>query len=110
MSTGHASVSLAASSGSAAACSSIWTAMKMPSSLIRLSRPLSRGRLLRELGFDHLGDVLDALGDRDPRLGQAGDLLRGGVLLAFDDRAGVAEGHPRHLVHEAPRHEGDDRQ
>src|SRR5207248_8211362 len=104
MSTGQASVSLAASSESAAAWSSTSTAMKMPSSLMRRSRPLSRGRPLRELGFDHLGDVLDTLGDRDPRLGQAGDLLGGGVLLAFDDRAGMAEGHPRHLIHEAPRH------
>src|SRR5436190_21439865 len=103
MSTGHASVRLAASSGSAAAWSSTSTAMKMPSSLIRLSRPLSRRRPLRELGFDHLGDVLDTLGDSDPRLVQAGDLLRGGVLLAFDDRAGMAEGHPRQLIHEAPR-------
>ena len=32
------------------------------------------------------------------------------VLLALDDRAGVAEGHARHLVHEPAGHEGDDRE
>ena len=35
---------------------------------------------------------------------------RGGVLLALDDRAGVAEAHAGHLVHEASGHERDDRQ
>src|SRR5436190_1002381 len=101
MSTGHASLSRAARSPSAAAPSSTSTAMNVPSLLMRLARPRSRGRPLGELGFDHLGDVLDALGDRDPGAREARDLLRGGVLLAFDDRAGVAEGHAGHLVHEA---------
>ena len=42
---------------------------------------------------------------REPR-----DLLGRRVGLALDDRAGVAEAHARHLVHEAAGHEGDDRQ
>src|SRR5437762_14286669 len=106
MSTGQASVSLAASSPSAAASSSTSTAMKIPSLLMRLPRLRSRGRPLGEPGPDHLGDVLDTLGDRDPRAREAGALLRCGVLSPFDDRAGVAEGPPGHLTHEATRHKG----
>src|SRR5581483_6735487 len=55
-------------------------------------------------------DRLDALGDRDARGLHALDLVGRRVGLALDDRAGVAEAHARHLVHEPPGHEGDDRQ
>ena len=75
---------------SAAAASSTSTAMKMPSFLMP-------GAPLGDLGPDDLGDVLDPLGDGDAGLRQARDLLGGRVLLAFDDRAGVAEAHARHL-------------
>src|SRR2546426_11842709 len=108
MSTGHASASLAASSESAAAWSSTSTATKMPSLLTGLPRTRSCWRPLGELGPDHLGDVLDALGHRDPGAGEAGDLLRGGVLLAFDDRAWLARGHAGPLGQEATRREGHD--
>src|SRR4051794_35477872 len=50
-------------------------------------------------GLHDVGYLRDLLGDRDPRVGEPGDLLGRGVLLALDDRAGVAEAHPRHLVH-----------
>src|SRR4051795_11580735 len=99
MSTGQTSVSFAARAWSDATSGETSTSMK------RLDM-----RTLRDPGPHHAWDVLDPLGDLDPGRGQARDLLRRGVLLALDDRAGVAEGHARHLVHEAARHEGHDRQ
>src|SRR4051812_22523122 len=98
MSTGQTSASVAASAVSAAASGVTSTSMKR----------LDMGAI-RDLGPDHLGDVLDALGDIDARGVQPGDLLARGVLLALDDRAGVPEGHAWHLVHDPARHERDDR-
>ena len=112
MSTGQASVELWASSPSAAAESSTSTAMKIPS--LPLRAPLGSGSAptppRSEILAPTIGDVLDSLGHLDAGRRQAGDLLAGRVGLAFDDRAGVAEAHPGHLVHEPARHEGDDRQ
>src|SRR3954453_19688444 len=98
MSTGQTSASVAASATSAATSGATSTSMKR----------LDMGPL-GDLGPDHLGDVLDALGDIDARGAQPGDLLGRGVLPALDDRAGVPEGHARHLVHDPARHERDDR-
>src|SRR3954453_21775863 len=126
MSTGQTSASLVATAVSWATASSTSTAMKMASALMPLRSP-PRGiqggwvRFLRtgiglgplhprQLGLHDLRDLRDLLCDGDPRLGQARDLLARRVLLALDDRAGVAEAHARHLVHEPPGHEGDDRQ
>src|ERR1039457_1811098 len=95
MSTGQASFNLTASSRSPATWSSTSTAMNVPSALMRGSCRSMPGICrscrapLRDLGADQPGDVLDPLGHGDARLGEARDLLRGGVLLAFDDRAGV---------------------
>src|ERR671936_2418057 len=102
MSTGQTSANRAASSRSAAASAETSTAMKR----LLYMRAAPRGDRL----LDEVGDVLNALGDRDPGRLQARDLLARRVLPALDDRAGVAERHARHLVHEAPRHERDDRQ
>src|SRR3954447_24497596 len=63
-----------------------------------------------DLLLDEVGDLRDLLGHGDPRVVESLDLLRGRVGLALDDRAGVAEAHARHLVHEAAGHEGHDRQ
>src|SRR5438552_14091693 len=102
MSTGQTSASLAASSASPVTASS--TSMPMKIASLRIG-----GAPLRELGPHDLRDLRDLLRDGDARLCQARDLLRGGVLLALDDRAGVPEAHAGHLVHEAPGHERDDR-
>src|SRR3954464_10410762 len=99
MSTGQTSVSFAASAWSDATSGETSTSMK------RLDM-----RTLGDPGPHHPGDVLDPLGDLDPGGGQARNLLGRGVLLALDDRAGVAKGHARHLVHEAACHERDDGQ
>src|SRR5262249_46552879 len=99
MFTGQTSTSFFASAGSAATFGSTSTSMNMPA----MSVPSQS--LLHERG-----DVLDALGDGDPGRLHALDLVRGRVGLALDDRAGVAEAHARHGVHEAAGHEGDDRQ
>src|SRR3990170_766738 len=80
MLTGHTSTSFFASSRSAVASGSISTRMNMEG----ISAP--------------------------PGGTQPADLLGGGVLLALDDGAGVAETHAGHGVHEAPGHEGDDGQ
>src|SRR5215831_5914301 len=97
MLTGHTSASFFATAGSRAAASSTRTSMKVPAMLLAL----------REAPADQLGDVLDALRHRDARALHALDLGCRGVLAALDDRAGVAEAHALHLVHEAARHEGD---
>src|SRR5215207_9671873 len=103
MSTGQTSSSLAASAASPATASS--TSMPMKIASLRIGRaPLG------ELRLHDLGDLRDLLCDGDAGLREAGDLLSRRVLLALDDRAGVAEAHARHLVHEAPGHERDDRQ
>src|ERR671933_756584 len=99
MSTGQTSVSLAAIAGSPAASSATSMPMKMPSE--RMGSDLLRGDVdaaLGELGLHDLRDLGDLLGDRDPGLRQARDLLARRVLLALDDRAGMAEAHARHLV------------
>src|SRR3954451_3754562 len=102
MSTGQTSSSFAASSPSPATASS--TSMPMKIASLRIG-----GAPLGELRLHDLRDLGDLLRDRDAGLGEPGDLLRGRVLLALDDRAGMAEAHAGHLAHEAPRHEGDDR-
>src|ERR671933_1673364 len=101
MSTGQTSASCAATAGSCAAPGATSTAMKR----LDTGAPALGDGLL-----DEVGDVLDALRDRYAGLGQTRDLLGRGVLAPLDDRPGVAERHPRHLVHEAARHERDDRQ
>src|ERR671936_3192250 len=101
MSTGQTSVSLAASCASPVTASSTSMPMKMASLRI------GGGSQLRP---HDLRDLRDLLGHRDAGFGEAGDLLGGRVLLALDDRAGMAETHARHLVHEPPGHERDDRQ
>src|SRR3954451_7750365 len=103
MSTGQTSSSFAASSASPATPSS--TSMPMKIASLRIG-----GAPLGELRLHDLRDLGDLLRDGDARLSQPGDLLRGLVLLALDDRAGMAEAHAGHLVHEAARHEGHDRQ
>src|SRR5512132_1543915 len=107
MSTGQTSASLAATAASWAASSSTSTAMKIASALTRWSPPrgiqprvLRQGIGLRplylgELRLHQARDVLDALGHDDAGGGQARDLLARRVLLALDDRAGVAEAHAR---------------
>src|SRR4051794_11134582 len=123
MSTGQTSASLVATAVSWATASSTSTPMKVASALTPLRSPprgiqpraLRTGIGLRplyprQLGLHDLRDLADLPRDGDPRLGQARDLLARRVLLALDDRAGVAEAHARHLVHEPPGHEGDDRQ
>src|SRR3954467_9259312 len=97
MSTGQTSVSLAAMTASAATPGAISTSMK-------------RLDMLGDPRADHARDVLDPLGDLDTCRGEAGDLLGRRVLLTLHDRAGVAERHAGHLVHEAPGHEGKDRE
>src|SRR5207244_2242467 len=99
--TGQTSSSLAASSSSPATASSTSMPMKMASLRI------GGGSQLRP---HDVRDLRDLLGDGDAGLGEAGDLLGRRVLLALDDRAGVAEAHARHLVHEPAGHERDDRQ
>src|SRR5574338_784293 len=99
MSTGHASTSFFTSARSFATAGSTFTSMKRPATL----RP-------PELLADQDRDLLDALRHRDPGRLHPRDLLRGRVFLALDDRARVAEAHDLHLVHEAARHEGDDRE
>src|SRR5215211_8891956 len=101
MSTGQTSVSLAASCASPVTASS--TSMPMKIASLRIGRR-------SQLRLHDLRDLGDLLRDGYAGLCEAGDLLRGGVLLALDDRSGVAEAHAGHLVHEAARHEGDDRQ
>src|SRR5882724_5707351 len=101
--TGQTSSSFAASCASPATASS--TSMPMKIASLRIG-----GAPLGELGPHDLRDLGDLLSHGDAGLREAGDLLGGGVLLALDDRAGVAEAHAGHLVHEAPRHERDDRQ
>src|SRR5436189_3878210 len=101
MSTGQTSSSFAASCASPATASSTSMPMKMAS--LRIGGG-------PQLALHDLRDLRDLLGDRDAGLGEAGDLLGGRVLLALHDRAGVAEAHARHLVHEAAGHERDDRQ
>src|SRR4051794_27374603 len=101
MSTGQTSASLAASCASPATVSSTSIPMKMASLRI------GGGSQLR---LHDLRDLRDLLGDRDPCLGQSLDLLGSGVLLALDNRPGVAEAHAGHLVHEAAGHERHDRQ
>src|SRR5439155_12754718 len=96
MSTGQTSSSFAASCGSPATASSTSMPMKMAS--LRIG-----GR--SELAPHDLRDLRDLLGDGDACLGEAGDLLGRRVLFALDDRAGVAEAHPRHLVHEPAGHD-----
>ena len=72
----------------------------------------ARSRRHPQLLLHRVGDLVDPLDHGDPGGLEAGDLLRRGVLVALDDRAGVAEAHPLHLlvVHELAGHEGDDRQ
>src|SRR5690349_4499738 len=101
MSTGQTSSSFAASSASPVTASS--TSMPMKTASLRIG-----GR--SQFRLHDLRDLRDLLGDGDARLRQPLDLLGGGVLLALHDRAGVAEAHARHLVHEPPGHERDDRQ
>src|SRR5947208_12422230 len=101
MSTGQTSASLAASCPSPATASS--TSMPMKIASLRIGGG-------SQLAPHDLRDLRDLLGNGDPGLRQARDLLGGSVLLALHDRAGVAEAHARHLVHEAPGHERDDRQ
>src|SRR3954454_22568022 len=105
MSTGQTSSSFAAISASLATESSTSTSMKTALSSFS-ANPCP------QLLLHRLGDLVDPLDDRDPRFLEAGDLLGRGVLGALDDRAGVAEAHPLHLlvVHELAGHEGDDRQ
>src|SRR6266540_2614625 len=104
MSTGQTSASLVATAVSWATASSTSTPMKMASALTPGSPPrgvqpraLRMGSGLRplcsvlQLGLHDLGDLRDLLGDGDPGLGQARDLLARRVLPALDDRAGVAE-------------------
>src|SRR3954470_18886417 len=101
MSTGQTSASLAASCASPATASSTSMPMKMAS--LRIGGG-------SQLALHDLRDLGDLLRDRDPGLREARYLLGGRVLLALDDRAGVAEAHPRHLVHEPAGHERHDRQ
>src|SRR3954468_20394445 len=103
MSTGQASSSFFAMSASSRTSSATSTSMNVPGISLRL-------HLLADLLFHEVRDLADLLRHGDPGVVQALDLLRGGVGLALDDRAGVAEAHARHLVHEASRHEGDDRE
>src|SRR5919109_814484 len=110
MSTGQTSSSLAATAGSRATASSTSTPMKSASVLTWLAprglppralmetpglRPAVNGRAgARPLGHllaHQVGDLRDLLGDNDPGLGEARDLLGRGVLPALHDRAGVAE-------------------
>src|SRR5919112_5358093 len=111
MSTGHTSASLAAIAGSVTYWSS--TSMPMNVASVRIGSPVLLRRdfdaALGELALHDLRDLGDLLRDRDAGLGEAGDLLGRGVLLALDDRAGMAEAHARHLVHEPAGHERHDR-
>src|SRR6185295_1857431 len=102
MLTGQTSVSFFATAASLAAAASTSTLMNIP---FGISAPC-----LGETFFDEARDVLDAFGHRDAGGIHALDLVGGGVGLALDDGAGVAEAHARHLVHEATGHEGDDRE
>src|SRR5437016_10397891 len=99
MLTGQTSTSFLASAASAATARSTWTSMNMPAISMSLQAFLHERR-----------DVLDPLRHRDAGGLHALDLVGRGVGLPLDDRAGVAEAHAGHLVHEATRHEGDDRQ
>ena len=102
MSTGQASSSFFASSESSATCSSSSTSMKIPFSVAHRAERL----------LDAVGDLVDPLDDRNAGGFEPRDLLGRRVLLALDDRAGVAEAHALHLlvVHELAGHERDDRQ
>src|SRR4051812_50208886 len=113
MSTGQTSSSFLASSASPATSSETSTSMKTPS----CADPDGPGREAEEpSGIDFVlhdvRDLVDPLDDGDAGCLEARDLLRRRVLLALDDRAGVAEAHALHLlvVHELAGHEGDDRQ
>src|SRR3972149_3050546 len=66
--------------------------------------PTSGG--LRQRLLHQCGDVRYLLRHADAGLAEAADFLGGGVLLALDDRAGMAEAHAGHRVHETPGHEG----
>src|SRR5437588_9991249 len=103
MSTGQTSSSCAASSPSPATASSTSTAMKIPSSCFSANRS-------PQLLLHRVGNLVDPLDHGDPGALEAGNLLRCRVLGALDDRPGVAEAHPLHLllVHELSGHEGDD--
>src|SRR4051812_32970353 len=101
MSTGQTSSSFAARAASPVTESSTSMPMKMAS--LRIG-----GAPLGQLRLHDVRDLGDLLGHGDPRLREALDLLGGRVLLALHDRAGVAEAHPGHLVHEPAGHEGDD--
>src|SRR5215216_5073743 len=106
MSTGQTSSSLEASSASSRISPETSTSMKSPCSSW-VSANLRSQPLL-----DRLRDLVDPLDDRDAGRLEAGDLLRGRVLGALDDRPRVSEGHSLHLlfVHELAGHEGDDRE
>src|SRR3954449_5722659 len=111
MSTGHTSASFRARSASRATASSTSTSMKIALAVAAwLMRPHSCWNLRSEPLLHEVGDLGDLLRDRDAGLLEARDLLGGRVRLALDDRAGVAEAHARHLVHELAGHERHDRQ
>ena len=67
--------------------------------------PCFASLIVPERLLDPVGDLVDPLDDGDAGGLEAGDLLGRRVLVALDDRAGVAEAHALHLlvVHEPAR-------